>query len=425
LVRTHGHEHLGASILRREAEKKSARNILGFERLAELRGMTVPSDQREAGKNRVAWLKQLPLRETVANAAGTLIAAGVVTVGGVILAVLPSVRRAIMDFARWTWTHILQAVVPLWAPVAVLAIAVAAYVLSKRWQASIHRVVAHDDRAGSADRALTPPQENIFARDLGVILRRSGSSAAGELGIASGAVYGHLRQQATDTNMLPYLLSTLLTEYVGAQVQQAATALGRVVSGEISGNPEDLFVDFYQKYQKMAYSLAQLAQASRYDLSQNGNFKLWVQFDRDFLPAIHDLLARVNSPKLNQGVLNYMWPPGGVRNYDQYNLQPSKVSAASSPDSVTSDNTIAGALRPLKGRIVSLAVRGKQLGDPIFESHLSDDREARIEEVTGQFVKLHLIDAGRTVSEPLENVVLSEDTRKNRPSLLIRPPWHR
>ena len=85
-------------------------------------------------------------------------------------------------------------------------------------------------------------------------------------------------------------------------------------------------------------------------------------------------------------------------------------------------NPIEQGLAAIKGQTVTLAVRGKVLGEPIFESHFSEDREARIEDVNANFAKFYLIDAARIVAEPLENIVLSEDTKRRRALVLIRPP---
>jgi hypothetical protein len=93
---------------------------------------------------------------------------------------------------------------------------------------------------------------------------------------------------------------------------------------------------------------------------------------------------------------------------------------------IASRNTLAGALLRLKGpNFVSLWIRGKEIGVPIFESHLSDERDATIVDCNAHYVTLNLVSAGRTVTEPLENVTLSFDTYKNRPLIFVHPPWNK
>jgi hypothetical protein len=100
-----------------------------------------------------------------------------------------------------------------------------------------------------------------------------------------------------------------------------------------------------------------------------------------------------------------------------------KASNAAFEEMIASRNTKAGALLRMKGQTVSVQVRGKQIGEAVFESHFSHDYEAKVVACDAHSVTLHLLSSGRNVAEPLEYILITVDTRwHSRPLLLIRAP---
>jgi hypothetical protein len=99
-----------------------------------------------------------------------------------------------------------------------------------------------------------------------------------------------------------------------------------------------------------------------------------------------------------------------------------KASADALAEMIASRNTKAGALIGLKGRELTVRVLGKQIGEPVFESHLDREYNARITECDAHVLTLFLIGYDVTVAEPIEWVTLSSDTKKRRPQLIVQRP---
>jgi len=99
-----------------------------------------------------------------------------------------------------------------------------------------------------------------------------------------------------------------------------------------------------------------------------------------------------------------------------------KASAAALDEMIAARNTKAGELLRMKGKTISIQVRGKHIGEAIFEPHFSDDYEGKIVSCDAHRVTIHLLSSGRMIAEPLDWILITEDTRMHRPLLLIRAP---
>lgn len=97
-----------------------------------------------------------------------------------------------------------------------------------------------------------------------------------------------------------------------------------------------------------------------------------------------------------------------------------KASAAAVDEMIAGRNTKAGALLRLKGQELTVRVIGKQIGEPVFESHLGGEYDARVTDCDAHVVTLFLVGHDVTVAEPLDWVTLSKDTRKYRPLLIVQ-----
>lgn len=80
-----------------------------------------------------------------------------------------------------------------------------------------------------------------------------------------------------------------------------------------------------------------------------------------------------------------------------------------------------------KGKVITVLIPVKFLGDPprilgrLANSHYHATHECEIEECTPHYVKLRDIHAGKHLSEPLENVTLATDEKRNgRLKLIVK-----
>ena len=100
-------------------------------------------------------------------------------------------------------------------------------------------------------------------------------------------------------------------------------------------------------------------------------------------------------------------------------------SVAASPEMldelIASRNSKAGALLRLGSTLLTVIVKGKELGST---KHLDDRRyrarhECRIESVNAHYVRMYDISSSRRVSEPLENITVLYDEERYRPMLIV------
>ena len=75
-----------------------------------------------------------------------------------------------------------------------------------------------------------------------------------------------------------------------------------------------------------------------------------------------------------------------------------------------------------KDELITVITRGKILGEtkPLGDKKHHDRYECRIEECTAHYISLFDVSNGSHVSEPLENVTLSRDQKRNRFMLIIQ-----
>ena len=90
---------------------------------------------------------------------------------------------------------------------------------------------------------------------------------------------------------------------------------------------------------------------------------------------------------------------------------------------ITSRHSKAGAVLRLKNQLVTVEVLRKKLGS---NENLSDSKyrvrhDCRVEDSNPHFIRLYDINTSISVTEPIDNVTVSHDEKRNRPMLIVQP----
>ena len=90
---------------------------------------------------------------------------------------------------------------------------------------------------------------------------------------------------------------------------------------------------------------------------------------------------------------------------------------------IASRHSTAGAILRLKGKVITVIALQKILGstENLRDSSYRATHECTIEDCTAHFVRLKDIARGCYVTEPLENVSVSNDEERHRPMLIVQP----